>query len=304
MSALSKTAFIVMGPTASGKTGLAVSLAQLLKTEIISADSRQCYKELSIGVARPNDYELAAIPHHFIASHSIHDHIDASAFEKYALQKAASVFEKHDHLVVSGGTGLYINAFCRGMDDIPPVDEGVRLNVKMRWEEEGLEGLQHWISEIDPEFWNQTQEKNNRVRLMRALEVKLSAGRSILDFQVRKENLRDFNIKKICIDWPREELYQRINHRVDLMFEQGLLNEAETLFPFRHLKALQTVGYQEIFYHMEGKLSLADAVELIKKHTRNYAKRQLTWFKKEGWDISVKGSELQNENTLERIIRI
>lgn len=294
MSGPNKTAFIVMGPTASGKTALSIEIAKMLHTEIISADSRQCYKELSIGVARPSAQELSAAPHHFIASHSIHDQVDVAVFEKYALQKTNSIFAHNDHLVVCGGTGLYIHAFCKGIDDIPKIDELVRESVHEKWEREGIDGLQNWLKEIDPEFWNQTQEKYNRVRLMRALEVKLTTGRSILAFQKGSILNRPFQIKKIYIDWPRELLYQRINHRVDLMMEQGLLDEVKAVFKDRDLKALQTVGYQELFDHLQGKISLEKAVELIKQHTRNYAKRQITWFKKEGWDISISGSDLQS----------
>lgn len=296
MSAPNKTAFIVMGPTASGKTALSIQIAQMLHTEIISADSRQCYKELSIGVARPSEQELSAVPHHFIASHSIHDQVDVAVFEKYALQKANAIFENNDHLVVCGGTGLYINAFCKGIDDIPKIDEIVRESVHERWEREGIEGLQLWLKEIDPEFWDLTKEKYNRVRLMRALEVKLTTGRSILAFQKGSDINRPFQFKKIFIDWPRDVLYQRINQRVDLMMEQGLLEEARSLYPYRELKALQTVGYQELFDHLNGKISLNAAIELIKQHTRNYAKRQITWFKKEGWDLSISGNDLQSGN--------
>lgn len=292
MSAAIKTAFLIMGPTASGKTALAIALAKKLNTEIVSADSRQCYKELSIGVARPSKEELDTISHHFIASHSIHEHIDAAVFEQYAMDKVTHIFNIHNQVVVCGGTGLYIHAFCHGIDDIPSIGASIRENVWNTWNNQGIIGLQNWIKEIDPYFWNHTQEKNNRVRLMRALEVKLTTGKSLLEFQKGSGSERSFHIQKIFIDWPRDILYERINLRVDKMMEDGLLDEAKSLVQFRSQKALQTVGYQELFDHLEGKISLDEAIALIKQHTRNYAKRQITWFKKEGWDIAVSGEAL------------
>lgn len=292
MSALPKTAYIVMGPTASGKTAFAIALAQHFNTEIISADSRQCYAELSIGVARPSLQELSTLPHHFIASHSIHEKVDVAVFEQYAISKAEDLFQTHDQIVLCGGTGLYINAFCNGIDDIPEIEADIRQQVEARWKEAGIQGLQEWVASVDPIFWEQTQEPDNRVRLMRALEVKLATGNSILTFQKGHKATRAFEIKKIYIDWPRETLYQRINQRVDLMIAQGLLDEVKQVFPYRHLKALQTVGYQELVDHLEGKTSFDQAVALIKQHTRNYAKRQVTWFKKQGWDILIKGEAL------------
>ena len=293
MSAQNKTAYLVMGPTASGKTAFSIELAKHFHTEIISVDSRQCYKELSIGVARPSDTELAAVPHHFIASHSIQDHVDVAVFEKYAIQKAEELFVNNNQVVLCGGTGLYINAFCFGIDDMPDIDQSIKQQVEDCFNDKGMEGLQEWIRSLDPLFWSKTHEQQNRVRLMRALEVKLTTGRSILEFQKGNKATRSFQIKKIFIDWPREELYARINQRVDLMMQQGLLEEVKNVFPYRNLKALQTVGYQELFDYLEGKISLVDAVALIKQHTRNYAKRQVTWFKKEGWDILIKGEALQ-----------
>lgn len=293
MSAPNKTAYIVMGPTASGKTAFSIELAKHFHTEIISADSRQCYKELSIGVARPSLAELAAVPHHFIASQSIKDHVDVAVFEKYAINKAEELFIHKDQVVLCGGTGLYINAFCFGIDDMPIIDHNIKLQVEGCFKDKGIEGLQDWIRTIDPLFWSQTQEQHNRVRIMRALEVKLTTGKSILEFQKGNKATRSFQIKKIFIDWPREKLYARINQRVDLMMQDGLLEEVKNVFPYRNIKALQTVGYQELFDHLEGKISLDEAVALIKQHTRNYAKRQITWFKKQGWDILIKGEALQ-----------
>lgn len=293
MSGSTKTAYVILGPTASGKTELAIALAQQLNTEIISADSRQCYSELAIGVARPAKSALESIPHHFIASHSIHEHIDVALFEQYALDKITSIFSTHDQVVVCGGTGLYLHAFCYGMDNIPPVNDSVREKVLEIWKEKGLVGLQNQIQVTDPFFWEHTHEKKNRVRLMRALEVKLTTGASLLDFQHRKAVNRPFHIKKIYIDWPRNVLYERIEARVEKMMQDGLLDEVRSVYMHRNLKALQTVGYQELFDYIEGKTTLDESVSLIKQHTRNYAKRQITWFKKEGWDVIISGESIQ-----------
>lgn len=303
MSASNKIVFIIMGPTASGKTTLAISLAKRLHTDIISADSRQCFNELTIGVARPSKEELSSVTHHFIASHSIHEQVDVAVFENEALNNVSSIFERKDHAVVCGGTGLYINAFCTGIDEMPIISKQIREEVKTRWENEGIQGLKGWLMQIDPLFMAQSNEQNNRVRLMRALEVMLSSGQSILEFQKGSIARRPFQIKKIFIDWPREILYKRINQRVEGMMEQGLLDEARSMYPYRHLKALQTVGYQELFDYLDGKMSLELAVDKIKQHTRNYAKRQITWFKKQGWDITISGDDLENDSVLEEMIR-
>lgn len=294
MSSANKTVYIVFGPTASGKTSLSISLAEALHTEIISADSRQCYRELSIGVARPAIDELKRVPHHFIASHSIHEKVDVAVFEKYALFHANQIFQNHDQVVLCGGTGLYVKAFCEGIDEMPQVDGAIREQVEKKWQEEGLEGLRNWLEDLDPLFLTQTTEPENPVRLMRALEVKLSSGRSLISFQQRTPVARPFQVKKILIDWPRAILYNRINQRVDQMIEQGLVDEARALYPFRQLNALQTVGYQELFNYFDGMYSLDEAVEKIRQHTRNYAKRQLTWFRKQGVDITIPGEIVQS----------
>lgn len=275
----SKTAWLILGPTASGKTAAAIQLAQQLNTSIISADSRQCYREMSIGVAKPTAEELASVHHYFINSHSIHETVDAKVFEQEALAAATEVFKQNDHVVVSGGTGLYAKVFCEGIDELPHIDERVRA--KVRGQQRSVAELQKWLSEIDPEYLQQTKEAGNPARLMRAIEVKLSSGRSILSFRTGLTQQRPFTIRKFGIEWPREALYARINQRVDAMFTAGLVEEAEKLYPFKHLPALQTVGYQEIFDFIDGKYSLETACEKIKQHTRNYAKRQVTWFRRD-----------------------
>ena len=275
-----KTVIVICGPTAVGKTSVSIALAKYFHTEIISADSRQCFKELKIGVARPSGEELKEIPHHFIASHPIKENINAAFFEKFALQKTEELFKTHDIIIMVGGTGLYIKAFCEGLDDIPPIDETIRKNIITDYELHGLSWLQEQVKIKDPEF-HKVGELQNPQRSMRALEVVESTGRSILSFRKNKKTERPFNIIKIGLELPKEELHLNINSRVDKMLQDGLVEEVSSLKGYRDVNALQTVGYSEIFEHLDGKISLATAVEEIKKNTRQYAKRQLTWFKKD-----------------------
>jgi tRNA dimethylallyltransferase len=275
-----KTIFIIVGPTAVGKTALSIALAQHFRTEIISADSRQCFRELNIGVAKPSSDELQAVKHYFINSHSIHDNVNAALFEQLALQWSGEIFSKHHVAVMVGGTGLYIRAFCEGLDEVPAVSPEVRSAILESFNAHGLPWLQEKIKTSDPLFF-ESGEVQNPQRMMRALEVVLSTGRSILSFRSAETAPRPFNIVKIGLNMPRPQLYDRINQRVDVMMNEGLLQEATELFPQRQLNALQTVGYSELFEHLEGKISLSKATELIKQHTRNYAKRQLTWFRKD-----------------------
>ena len=275
-----KTVIIICGPTAVGKTSVAISIAKQFQTEIISADSRQCFKELKIGVARPSDEELKEVPHHFIASHSINENINAAFFEQYALRKLNELFKDHDIIVMVGGTGLYIKAFCEGLDEIPPIDESIRKSISENYEEHGLSWLQEEVRKKDLEFYK-VGEIQNPQRMMRALEVVESTGQSILSFRKNKKIKRPFDIVKIGLELPKEELYLNINSRVDKMIEDGLIKEVKSLKGYRDVNALQTVGYSEIFEHLDGKISLEAAIEEIKKNTRQYAKRQMTWFKKD-----------------------
>lgn len=275
-----KTVIIIAGPTAVGKTAIAIDLALYFQTAIISADSRQCFKELSIGVARPSEEELQQVPHYFIASHSIHDEVTAAGFETYALQKVNELFATHDVVVVAGGTGLYIKAFCEGLDEVPDVPAAVRAGIIQAYETHGLQWLQQQLKEKDPVFYEKGEIKNPQ-RMMRALEVVEATGRSIFDFRKGEATIRGFNIVKIGLELPREELYQRINARVDDMMQAGLLEEVRSLIPYKHLNALQTVGYAELFDYLDGHVTLERAVELIKQNTRRYAKRQMTWFKRD-----------------------
>jgi len=275
-----KSVIIIAGPTGVGKTAVAIELARHFKTEIISADSRQCYKELNIGVARPSVEELNTVPHHFIASHSIHEKVDAAVFEQYALQKANELFQKHDIIIMVGGTGLYIKAFCEGMDDIPEVKGEIRNKIIQQYEANGRDWLQKEVKLKDPEFYR-VGEIQNPQRMMRALEVIESTGHSILYFRKGKKEKREFAIIKTALELPKEELHRNINTRVDKMIEAGLTDEVKNLLPYRDLNALQTVGYSEIIDYLDDKISLLKAAEQIKTNTRQYAKRQMTWFKKD-----------------------
>ena len=276
----SNTIIVIAGPTAVGKTSLAIDIARHFNTEIISADSRQCYKELNIGVAKPSPEQLQAVRHHFINSHSIHDDVNAATFENYALQKSEEIFAHNPVAVMVGGTGLYIKAFCEGLDEIPPVPDEIRANIIQQYDVLGLPWLQQEIRSKDPLYFS-TGEILNPQRLMRALEVKLSTGKSIRDYQSNKTVTRNFNVIKIGLDLPRESLHTNINHRANEMIKDGLEDEARELYKYRELPALRTVGYTEFFDYFDGKSNFDEAVEMIKKNTRQYAKRQLTWFRKD-----------------------
>ena len=276
-----KKCLVVCGPTAVGKTDLAIELALKYNTSIISADSRQCFSELNIGVAKPSKGQLESVPHYFINSHSIHQEINVKVFETYALHAADKIFKEKDILVMVGGTGLYIKAFAEGIDEVPETNPEVRERIIASYKENGIHWLQQELESHDPRFFSEGEMENPQ-RMLRALEVKLSTRKSILDFQSNQKVQRDFDIEYILLELPRETLYQRINHRVDIMMENGLLEEVTSPYPFRHLNALQTVGYREIFDFIEGSHSLEFAIEEIKKNTRRYAKRQMTWFKKYG----------------------
>jgi tRNA dimethylallyltransferase len=253
-------------------------------TEIISADSRQCFKELNIGVARPSPGELHAVVHHFIATHSIREEVTAATFEQYALEKANQLFEVHDILVMTGGTGLYIKAFCEGLDAVPDVPAETRETIITNFKQKGMEWLQQEVAAKDPLFYKEGEIQNPQ-RMMRALEVMEATGSSILVFRHGQKKDRPFNIVKVGLQLPREELTRRIDNRVDQMMKSGLLEEVKQLMPYKHLNALQTVGYVELIDHLEEKKELQQAVDEIKIHTRQYAKRQMTWFKK---DIGMK----------------
>ena len=275
-----KTCIIVVGPTAVGKTALAIKLAQHFKTDIISADSRQCFKELNLGVAKPSVEELALVKHYFINSHSIQNTLNAAIFEQYGLSKIKEIFKQQDVAIMVGGTGLYIKTFADGIDEVPVIKTEIRDQIIADYEWEGLEWLQQQVQQKDPLYFEKGETKNPQ-RLMRALEVKLSTGKSIIEFQTQQKRLRDFNIIRVGVEIAKDDLHKKINARVDKMMQDGLLNEVQSLVPHKAFNALQTVGYRELFGHLIGDLSLEDAVEAIKINTRQYAKRQMTWFKKD-----------------------
>ena len=299
MTLKNKKVIIILGPTAVGKTAIAVELAQYFKTSIISADSRQCFRELNIGVAKPSPKELQLVPHYFINSHSVVDEVNAALFEKLALQWSDEIFHSKDVLIMVGGTGLYIKTFCEGLDDIPAVSIPIREEVQSAYEKNGLNWLQEQIKQHDPEFYS-VGEILNPQRIIRALEVKLSTGSSILSFRSKLPKQRPFHITKIGLQLPREQLHRNINARVDKMIHDGLLDEVKKLLPYQQLNALRTVGYTELFDHLENKISLPNAIELIKKNTRQYAKRQLTWFRK---DDSIQWINPDQSESLKKIIK-
>jgi tRNA dimethylallyltransferase len=256
-------AIIIVGPTASGKTTLAIRLAEHFGTSIISADSRQCFRELNIGVAKPGPEDLKKVKHYFIDTHSVTEKVDAAVFEQESLSAAAEIFLQHRLAIVCGGTGLYVKTFCDGIDEIPPVDPEIRKKVRDSYALSGLSHLQQWLNETDPVFYHE-----------------------------RKNPQRPFRVIKIGCTCPREELYQRISERVDKMKAMGLVEEVRSLQAFRDSNALQTVGYQELFEYFDEKISLEDAINKIKQHTRNYAKRQITWFSKDTTINWLNGEEV------------
>ena len=280
---MTPTVYIVVGPTAVGKTKYAIEVAQKLQTEIISADARQCYQELNIGVARPSILELATVPHHFIASHSIQENLNAGIFEQYALAKATELLEKFGSAVMVGGTGLYIKAFIEGMDQIPAIDPAIRIQIQQDLTSKGIDWLQVQVKALDPAYWASVDqgEQQNTQRLSRALEVMTGTGQSILSFQNHTKKTRAFHIQKIGLEMPREQLYDRINQRVHQMVQMGLEEEVKALSGQFHLNALQTVGYQEWLPYFEGQQSKGAVIQAIQQNTRHYAKRQMTWFKKD-----------------------
>lgn len=275
-----KKLIVIVGPTAAGKTALAIQVAKHVHAEIISADSRQIYRELTIGTAKPNEAELREVPHHFIDSHSIADDYDAARFGEEALLKIYSLFERYDDVVVCGGSGLYIKALLEGFDDIPEVPDELRDQLIEEFENKGMLWLQNRMRELDPEHFKKIDQKNP-MRLMRALEVKLATGKSISEFQKQTTKELPFKVIRIGVEVERARLYERIDKRMDDMIAQGLFEEAKGLYAYRHKNALQTVGYQEIFGFVDGQYDREEAVRLLKRNSRRYAKRQLTWFKRD-----------------------
>ena len=271
---------MVVGPTGSGKSALAVKLATHLNAPIISTDSRQVFRGMPIGTAQPTAEELAAAKHYFIADREVEDDFNCGKYEAEALRLLDRLFTESEYVVAEGGSGLYVQALCEGMDDLPDADPALRENLKQRLEREGLESLVAELRTLDAKYVEEV-DLCNPARVMRALEVCLATGRPYSEQRTGVTAERPFNIVKIGTDMPRDVLYDRINRRVDMMVEEGLEAEARTMYPKRHLNALQTVGYRELFDYFDGNCSFEEAVELVKRNSRRYAKRQLTWFRRD-----------------------
>lgn len=291
---MQNTLVVIAGPTAVGKTALSIEIAQALNTEIISADSRQFYKEISIGTAKPSSQELNAIPHHFINHLSIKENYTAAQFEREALSLCEILFKKHHQLILTGGSGLYIDALCNGFDDAPPSVAELRAALETQLAEQGIKSLQELLIQLDPEYAKKA-DLNNPQRIMRAIEINKLSGKNMHFFQKGQAKNRPFHVLKICLTMDRDLLYERINKRVNKMIEAGLEDEALAFYHLKNMNSLQTVGYKEFFDYFEGKYSYTEAIEKIKQNSRNYAKRQLTWFKRDKsyvWFDILKEKEL------------
>jgi tRNA dimethylallyltransferase len=277
---LTPTLIVIAGPTASGKTAAAIQLANYFNTVVVSADSRQFYREMSIGTAKPSTAELTAAPHYFIDSHSITEPFSVGDFEKQCLQLLDGLFKAHNVVILAGGSGLYIKAVTEGFDDLPSADTHIRDKLNNELAEKGIIALQERLKIVDPVYHNEVDTSNPQ-RIIRALEVFEATGKPFSSYRTATANKRPFNIIKLGLDMDRELLYNRINKRVDIMVEQGLIDEVKSLLPYRNVNALNTVGYSEIFDYFDGKSDLPTAIAAIKQNTRRFAKRQLTWFRKD-----------------------
>jgi len=275
-----KTLVVVLGPTASGKTDVAIRLAKHFDTGIISADSRQFYYEIPIGTAAPTAKQLSMVPHHFVGNLSLNEDYNVSRFEQEVLALLKEKFRQHDVMIMAGGSGLYIDAICKGFDQLPDPDPVLRKALQEKWQQEGIGVLQQQLQQLDPVYYEQV-DRHNPKRLMRAIEVCLQTGKKYSDLRLNKPQKREFRILKIGLNLPREVLFDRINLRTDRMMRQGWLEEARKVLSFRHKNALNTVGYKELFAYLDGKMTWEETLEKIKTNTRRYAKRQLTWFKRD-----------------------
>ena len=277
---MSKTLIVITGPTAVGKTDLCLDIAKYFGIPIINADSRQIYREIKIGTAAPTEEQLQQVRHYFVGTQALTDYYSASIYEQEVMSLLDTLFQTSDYALLSGGSMMYIDALCNGIDDIPTVDDETRNTLKRRLAEEGLESLCEQLRVLDPEHYEIVDKKNPR-RVVHALEICLMTGRTYTSFRTNEHKERPFNIIKIGLPRDREIIYERINRRVDIMMEQGFLDEARSVYPLRHLNALNTVGYKELFAYLDGTWSLDEAIERIKGNTRRYARKQLTWYKKD-----------------------
>lgn len=275
-----KRLVVIVGPTGCGKTDLSIRLAEYYRAPIISTDSRQFYQGLPIGTAQPTAEQLARAEHHFIASHALHEEVNCGSYEVMALKRLEELFVHHDTVIAVGGSGLYVRALCEGMDDLPEADEQLRDELTRRLQTEGLEALCEELKQLDPTYYEQV-DRQNPARVLRALEVCMQTGLPYSSLRTGERRSRPFQIVKVGVDLPREELYARIDRRVELMMEEGLEAEARAVLPYRTLNALQTVGYKELFLYFDGSISRDEAVALIQRNSRRYAKRQLTWFRRD-----------------------
>lgn len=289
----------MLGPTAVGKTALCLKIAQIFHTQIISSDSRQFFKEMQIGTAKPLEEELNLVKHHLIGNKSIHEEYDVKEFEKDALSVLDDIFKENDLAIMTGGSGLYIDIVCHGLDEIPDIDPKIRESLMDEYEEKGIGFLREELEQKDPVYFQQV-DLNNPQRLMRAIEVCRGTGLPFSSFRVKKQTQRPFKTIKIGLERERDDLYLRINKRMDEMVRMGLFEEAEKLFPYRHLNALRTVGYTEIFGYLEGKYDKEEAIRLLKRNSRRYAKRQLTWFKR---DLEINWFHPEKEEEIIHFIR-
>ncbi len=287
------TLIVIAGPTGIGKTALAIDVAKHFNTEIVSADSRQFYKELKIGAAFPNHKELSVVKHHFIGNLSITDEYNVSKYEQDALQTLETIFTTHNTAVLVGGSGLYLDAVCKGIDELPDPDPELRESIKTLFNENGITALQSKLKLLDPEYYNQV-DRDNPKRLMRAIEVCITTGKTYTSLRLSNPKPRNFNIVKIGLFTDREVMYWRINQRTDKMIKDGLIEEAFSLLPFRNYNALNTVGYKELFNYFDKTITLEEAIDKIKIHTRRYAKRQLTWFNKDDKIIWIDINNIKN----------
>jgi len=295
---MKKNLIVILGPTGIGKTDLSINIAKTLETVIISSDSRQLYKELKIGTAVPTEEQLNAVKHYMIGNKSIFDYYSAGKYELEVLEILKTIFKTKDNALLVGGSGMYIDAICKGIDDLPDIKQDIRKDLCKRYDSEGIESLRFDLKRLDPEFYNIVDLRNSK-RILKALEVCIQTGKTYSSFRTETKKARDFNIIKIGLNKDREELYQQIEKRVDIMFKDGLLDEAKGFLEHKDLNSLNTVGYKEIFPYFNNEYSLEEVIRLIKRNSRRYAKRQMTWFKK---DEEINWFNPENEQEITEFI--